>query len=93
LNQQKMAMAGQQQLQDYEMGMLTGNRNYNLQRDVAAQNYELDTERNRISLITGQAQANRDNYQPNDLLNLAGGAFSAYAGTAGGAANIGSWFR
>jgi len=91
LNQQKMAMANQQQLQDYEMGMLTGNRNYNLARDVAAQNYELETEQNRINLITGQARANKDNYQPNDWLNLLGGGLNAYAGTAGGAANISGW--
>jgi hypothetical protein len=86
-----MGLAQQQQLQDYEMGMLTGNRNYNLTRDVAAQNYELDTERNRIGLITGQAVANKNNYQPNDWLNVIGGLGSAYAGTAGGAAQISDW--
>ena len=87
-----MCLAQQQQLQDYEIGMLTGNRNYGLQRDVAAQNYEIATERNRIGLITGQAQANKNNYQPNDWLNVLGGLGSAYAGTAGGAATIGGWF-
>ena len=90
--QQNYGLAQQQQLQDYEMGMLTGNRNYGLQRDVAAQNYELATEQNRIGLITGQAQANKNNYQPNDLLNIFGSGLSAYAGTAGGAAAIGNWF-
>ena len=90
--QQNYGLAQQQQLQDYEMGMLTGNRNYGLQRDVAAQNYELATEQNRIGLITGQAQANKNNYQPNDLLNIFGSGLSAYAGTAGGAAAIGGWF-
>jgi len=89
--QQNYGLAQQQQLQDYEMGMLTGNRNYGLQRDIAAQNYELATEQNRIGLITGQAQANKNNYQPNDLLNIFGGGLSAYAGTAGGAAAIGSF--
>ena len=89
LNSRRLDQAGQQQLQDYEMGMLTGNRNYNLTRDVAAQDYELDTERNRINLITGQARANKDNYQPNDLLNLLGGGLNAYAGTKGGSASIG----
>ena len=87
--QQNYGLAQQQQLQDYEMGMLTGNRNYGLQRDVAAQNYELATEQNRIGLITGQAQANKNNYQPNDLLNIFGSGLSAYAGTTGGAASIG----
>ena len=90
--QQNYGLAQQQQLQDYEMGMLTGNRNYGLQRDVAAQNYELATEQNRIGLITGQAQANKNNYQPNDLLNIFGSGLSAYAGTAGGAEAIGGWF-
>ena len=90
--QQNYGLAQQQQLQDYEMGMLTGNRNYGLQRDIAAQNYELATEQNRIGLITGQAQANKNNYQPNDLLNIFGSGLSAYAGTAGGAAAIGGWF-
>ena len=87
-----MGLAQQQQLQDYEMGMLTGNRNYGLQRDVAAQNYEIATEQNRIGLITGQAKANSLNYQPNDWMNLASGAASAYAGTAGGAAAISNFF-
>jgi len=91
LGQQKMGLATQQQLQDYEMGMLTGNRNYNLSRDVAAQNYELATENNRINLITGQAKANNLNYQPNDWLNVALGVGSAYAGTVGGAAQITDW--
>ena len=92
LNQQKMGLAQQQQLQDYEMGMLTGNRDYGLKRDVAAQNYELATEQNRIGLITGQSVANKNNYQPNDWLNIIGGGLSAYAGTAGGASTIGGWF-
>ena len=86
--QQNYGLAQQQQLQDYEMGMLTGNRQYGLQRDIAAQNYEIDTERNRIGLITGQAAANRDNYQPNQLLNIFGSGLGAYAGTAGGADSI-----
>ena len=90
--QQNYGLAQQQQLQDYEMGMLTGNRNYGLQRDIAAQDYELATEQNRISLITGQALANKNNYQPNDLLNIFGGGLAAYAGTTGGAASIGSLF-
>ena len=89
--QQNYGLAQQQQLQDYEMGMLTGNRNYGLQRDIAAQNYELATEQNRIGLITGQAKANNLNYQPNDLLNIFGSGLSAYAGTAGGSAAIGSF--
>jgi hypothetical protein len=93
LSQQQMGLATQQQLQDYEMGMLTGNRNYNLQRDVAAQNYELATEGNRIGLITGQARANKDNYQPNDWLNLVGGGLNAYAGTVGGSAAIGGFLK
>ena len=89
--QQNFGLAQQQQLQDYEMGMLTGNRNYGLQRDIAAQNYELATEQNRIGLITGQAQANKNNYQPNDLLNIFGSGLSAYAGTTGGTASIGKF--
>jgi len=84
LNQQKMDLATQQQLQDYEMGMLTGDRNYNLQRDVAAQNYELATEGNRIGLITGQAQANKNNYQPNSWLTAGVGLGSAFLGTDAG---------
>jgi len=89
LNSRRLDQAGQQQLQDYEMGMLTGNRNYNLTRDVAAQDYEVATQQNAINLITGQARANKDNYQPNDLLNLLGGGLNAYAGTKGGSAAIG----
>jgi len=89
--QQKMDLATQQQLQDYEMGMLRGDQNYGLQRDALAQNYELDTERNRIGLITGQAQANRANYQPNPWITGAVGLGTAYAGSAGGAAQIGEW--
>ena len=91
--QQNYGLAQQQQLQDYEMGMLTGNRQYGLQRDVAAQNYELATEQNRIGLITGQAKANNLNYQPNDLLNIFGSGLGAYAGTESGSASIGNMFK
>ena len=80
LNQQKLGLAQQQQLQDYEMAMLRGDQNYGLQRDVAAQNYELGTEGNRINLITGQAAANAANYQPSFLDSAGLGLIGGIAG-------------
>ena len=84
LNQQKLGLAQQQQLQDYETGMLRGDQAYGLQRDALAQNYELDTERNRIQALTGQAQANAANYQPDPWLTAGVGLGTSYLGTDAG---------
>ena len=80
LNQQKMALAQQQQLQDYGFGQ----QNYGLQKDTLAQNYEMGTEQNRISAITGLAQANAANYQPDPWLTGAVGAGTAFLGSEAG---------
>ena len=93
LNQQKLALAQQQQLQDYETGMLRGDQAYGLQRDVAAQNYELDTERNRIQALTGIAQANRANYQPDPWLTTGVGLGGAFLGSEAGSGWLSELFK
>ena len=80
LNQQKMALAKQQQFQDYGVGQ----QQYGLQRATVDQNYELGTEQNRISAITGMAQANAANYQPDPWLTGAVGAGTAFLGSEAG---------
>ena len=84
LNQQKMGLAQQQQQLDYGMAMLRGDQNYGLQRDVAAQNYEMGTEQNAIARLTGQAQANANNYQPDPWLSAGVGLGTSYLGTDAG---------
>lgn len=84
LNQQKLALAQQQQQLDYGMAMLRGDQNYGLQRDVAAQNYEMGTEQNAIARLTGQAQANANNYQPDPWLSAGVGLGTSYLGTNAG---------
>jgi hypothetical protein len=93
LNQQKLALAQQQQLQDYETGMLRGDQAYGLQRDVAAQNYELDTERNAIARLTGIAQANRANYQPDPWLSTGVGLGGAFLGSEAGSGWLSELFK
>jgi hypothetical protein len=93
LNQQKLGLAQQQQLQDYEMGMLRGDQSYGLQRDVAAQNYELATEQNRINLLTGQATANAANYQPDPWLSAGVGLGTAYLGSDAGSGWLSTIFE
>lgn len=88
LGQQKIGLAEQQQLQDYEMGMLSGNRQFGLQNATLAQNYELGKEQNAISRITGQAQANNLNYQPNWWETAGTGLIGGLAGTEAGAGYI-----
>ena len=88
LNQQKMALAQQQQLQDYGFGQ----QNYGLQRDTLAQNYEMGTEQNRISAITGLAQANAANYQPDPWLTGAVGAGTAFLGSDAGSSWLSKLF-
>ena len=80
LNQQKMALAQQQQAQDYGFGQ----QDYGLQRDTLAQNYEMGTEQNAIARMTGQAQANKNNYQPNPWLTTGVGLGTAYLGSEAG---------
>ena len=98
LNQQKLGLAMQQQLQDYEMGMLRGDQQYGLQRDTLAQNYEMGTEQNAIARMTGQAQANQANYQPDPWLSAGVGLGSSFLGTKDGAGWLqaglskGGWF-
>ena len=84
LNQQKMGLAQQQQQLDYGMAMLRGDQNYGLQRDVAAQNYEMGTEQNAIARLTGQAQANANNYQPDPWLSAGVGLGTSFLGTDAG---------
>lgn len=85
LGQQQFGLAQQQQLQDYEMGMLSGNRNFALSNATMGQNYELAKEQNRIAAITGQANANQANYQPNWWETAGVGAIGSFAGTDAGA--------
>ena len=80
LDQDRMALAQQQQLQDYGFGQ----QNYGLQRDTLAQNYEMGTEQNRISAITGLAQANAANYQPDPWLTGAVGLGTSFLGSDAG---------
>ena len=92
LNQQKLGLAMQQQLQDYEMGMLRGDQQYGLQRDTLAQNYEMGTEQNAISRMTGQAQANQANYQPDPWLSAGVGLGTAYLGSDAGSGWLSTLF-
>ena len=92
LNQQKLGLAMQQQLQDYEMGMLRGDQAYGLQRDTLAQNYEMGTEQNAIARMTGQAQANQANYQPDPWLSAGVGLGTAYLGSDAGSGWLSTLF-
>jgi len=67
-------------------------QDYGLQRDVAQQNYELGTEGNRINLITGQAQANRANYQPSFWDSAGLGLIGGIAGNENAMDTIFDWF-
>ena len=80
LNQGQLALAQQQQQQDYGFGQ----QDYGLQRDALAQNYEMGTEQNAISRMTGQAQANNYNYQPDPWLTAGVGLGTAYLGSDAG---------
>ena len=93
LNQQKLGLAQQQQLQDYEMGMLRGDQQYGLQRDTLAQNYEMGTEQNAIARLTGQAAANRNNYQPDPWLSAGVGLGTAYLGSDAGSSWLSTLFN
>tara|TARA_R110001606_G_scaffold71258_2_gene164043 strand:- start:14417 stop:15715 length:1299 start_codon:yes stop_codon:yes gene_type:complete len=88
LDQDRMALAQQQQLQDYGFGQ----QNYGLQRDTLAQNYEMGTEQNRISAITGLAQANAANYQPDPWLTGAVGLGTSFLGSNAGSSWLSGLF-
>ena len=88
-----MGLATQQQLQDYQMGMLQNTQGYGLERDALAQNYELNTEQNRISAILGQAQANKANYQPSFLDSAGLGLIGGLAGNDNAMDTIFGWLN
>jgi hypothetical protein len=83
---QQMAQAG------YGLGQFSANQGMLQQQQGLDQNYELGLYGNETARITGQAQANKDNYQPNDWMNIGGSALSAWAGTPNGSNKLNGMF-